>query len=110
MLRPRTTVGAYRLTYVGTVSSPELLKTCVMLRTTDALRTVCVAAYSTIIHVITHLMLLPYNLCHTVTQLMLLGHDRTTCVICSVTYDVMSLLATYVRYLRCSTTQSANRD
>jgi hypothetical protein len=75
-----------------------------MLRATDALRTVCVAAYSTTIHVITHLMLLPYNLCHMVTQLMLLGHDHITCVIRSVTYDVMLLLATYVRYLCCSTT------
>jgi hypothetical protein len=75
-----------------------------MLHATDALRTVCVAAYSTTVHVITHLMLLPYNLCGTVTQLLLLGHDRTTCVVCSVTYDVMLLLATYARYLCCSTT------
>jgi hypothetical protein len=77
---------------------------CVTLRATDALRTVCVAAYSTTIHVVTHLMLLLYNLCSTVTQLMLLGHDRTTCVVRSVTYDVMSLLATYVCYLCRSTT------
>jgi len=42
-------------------------------------------------------MLLPYNLCGTVIQLMLLGHDRTTCVVRSVTYDIMSLLGTYVR-------------
>jgi len=77
---------------------------CVTLRATDALRTVCVAAYSTTVHVETHLMLLPYNLCRTVTQLMLLGHDRTICVVHSVTYDVMSLTATYVGYLCCSTT------
>jgi len=75
-----------------------------MLRATDALRTVCVAAYSTTVHVVTHLMLLPYNSCRTVTQLMLLGHDRAIYVISSVTYDVMSLTATYVRYLCCSTT------
>jgi hypothetical protein len=81
-----------------------------MLRATDALRTVCVAAYSTTVHVVMHLMLLPYNLCGTVTQLMLLGHNRTIYVVRSVTYDVMSLTATYVRYLCCSTTKSANRD
>jgi hypothetical protein len=84
---------------LGTVSSPELLYTCVTLHATDALRTVSVAAYSTTVHVVTHLMLLPYDLCGTVTQLMLLGHDRTTCVVRSITYDVMLLLATYVRYL-----------
>jgi hypothetical protein len=89
---------------LSTVSSPELLETCVTLRATDALRTVCVTAYSTTVHVVTHLMLLPYNLCRTVTQLMLLGHDRTIYVVRSVTYDVMSLTATYVRYLCCSTT------
>ncbi len=77
---------------------------CVTLRATDALRTVCVAAYSTTVHEETHLMLLPYNLCRTVTQLMLLGHDRKICVVHSMTYDVMSLTATYVGYLCCSTT------
>jgi hypothetical protein len=96
MLHTRTTVGAYRLTYVDALRTTN--------RATDALCTVRVAAYSTTVHVVTHLMLLPYNLCHTVTQLMLLGHDCTTCVIRSVSYDVMSLLATYVRYLCCSTT------
>jgi hypothetical protein len=77
-----------------------------MLRATDALHIVCVAAYSTTVHVVTHLMLLPYNLCCTVTQLMLLGHDRAICVVHSVTYDVMPLTvtATYVRYLCCSMT------
>jgi hypothetical protein len=33
-----------------------------MLRATDALHTVYVAAYSTTIHVVIHLMLLPYKL------------------------------------------------
>jgi len=89
---------------LSTVSSPELLETCVTLRATDALHTVYVATYSTTVHVIIHLMLLPYNLCRTVTQLMLLGHERTIYVVRSVTYDVMSLTATYVRYLCCSTT------
>jgi hypothetical protein len=89
---------------LSTVSSPELLETCVTLRVTDALRTVYVAAYSTTVHVVTHLMLLLYNLCRTVTQLMLLGHDRIIYVVRSVTYDVMSLTATYVRYLCCSMT------
>ncbi len=68
-----------------------------MLRATDALCTVCVAAYSTPVHLVTHLMLLPYNLCGTVIQLMLLGYDHTTCIVRSVTYDIMSLLGTYVR-------------
>jgi hypothetical protein len=122
MLRPRTTVGAYRLTYVvrwplyiSTVSSPELLETCVTLHATDALHTVYVAAYFTTVHVIIHLMLLPYKLMsyrdttyfvrsRTVTQLMLLGHDRTIYVVRNITYDAMSLIATYVRYLCCSTT------
>jgi hypothetical protein len=39
-----------------------------------------------------------------VTQLMLLGHDHTIYVVRSVTYDVMSLTATYVRHLSCSMT------
>jgi len=34
-----------------------------------------------------------------VTQLMLLSHDRTIYVVRNITYDVMSLIATYVRYL-----------
>ena len=89
---------------LSTVSSPELLETCITLRATDALRTVCVAAYSTTVHVVTHLMLLPYNSCRTVTQLMLLGNDRTFYVVRNITYDAMSLIATYVRYLCCSTT------
>jgi hypothetical protein len=69
MFRPRTTVGAYRLTYVvrsplyiSTVSSPELLETCVTLRATDALHTVYVAAHFTTVHVVKHLMLVPYKL------------------------------------------------
>jgi hypothetical protein len=89
---------------LSTVSSPELLETCVTLRATDALCTVCVVAYSTTVHVITHLMLLLYNLCRTMTQLMLLRHDRTIYIVHSVTYDVMSLTAAYVRYLCCSMT------
>jgi len=121
----RTTLSAYRMTHVAsphkcrcvplnlcdkviavlsTVSSLELLEMCVTLRPTDALHTVYVAAFSTTVHVAIHLMLLPYNLCHTVTQLMLLGHDRTIYVVRSITYDVMSLTATYVCYLCCSTT------
>jgi len=126
MSRPCTTVGAYRLTYVltyvlrwplyiSTVSSPELLETCVTLCATDALCTVYVAAYCTTVHVIIHLMLLPYKLMsyrdttfvvrsRTVTQLMLLGQDRTIYVIRNITYDVMSPIATYVRYLWRSTT------
>jgi hypothetical protein len=40
----------------------------------------------------------------TATQLMLLGHDRTISVICNITYDAMSLIATYVRYLCCNAT------
>jgi hypothetical protein len=39
-----------------------------------------------------------------VTQLTLLDHDRTIYVVRSVTYDVISLTATYVRYLCCSMT------
>ena len=99
---------------LSTVSSPELLETCVTLRATDVLHTVYVAAYSTTIHVVIHLMLLPYKLMsyrdttyvvrsRTATHLMLLGHDRTICVIRNVTCDAMSLIATYVRYLCCST-------
>jgi hypothetical protein len=124
-MHTRTTLAAYRMTYVAsphncrcvplnlcrkviavlnTVSSPELLETCITLRATDALRTVYVAAFSTTVHVVTHLMLLLYNLCRTVTQLMLLGHDRTIYVVHSITYDVMSLTAAYVRYFCCSTT------
>jgi hypothetical protein len=100
---------------MSTVSSLELLETCVTLCATDALRTVYVAAYCTTVHVVIHLMLLPYKLMsyrdttyvvrsRTVTQLMLLGHDRTIYVKRNITYDVMSLIATYVRYLCCSTT------
>jgi hypothetical protein len=82
-MRTRTTFGAYHMSYVAsphncwcvplnlcrkaiavlsTVSSPELLEMCVTLRATDALRIVYVAAYSTIIYVVIHLMLLPYGL------------------------------------------------
>jgi hypothetical protein len=57
-MRTRTTFGAY----MSTVSSLELLETCVMLCATDALRTVYVAAYCTTVHVVIHLMLLPYKL------------------------------------------------
>jgi hypothetical protein len=98
LMRARTIVGAYRMTYVAYPHNCRCVPPTYVdaLRTTnratDALCTVCVAAYSTTVHVITHLMLLPYNLCHTVTQLMLLGHDCTTCVIRSISYDVMSLL------------------
>jgi hypothetical protein len=60
------------------------------------LHTVYVAAYSTTVHVVIHLMLLPYKLCHTVTQLMLLGHNHTIYVVRNITYDAMSLIATYV--------------
>jgi hypothetical protein len=38
------------------------------------------------------------------TQLMLLGHDHTIYVVRNITYDAMSLTATYVRYLCCSMT------
>jgi hypothetical protein len=82
-MRTRTTFGVYRMTYVAsphncwcvplnlcrkmiavlsTVSSPELLETCVTLHATDALHTVYVAAYSTTVHIVIHLMLLPYKL------------------------------------------------
>jgi hypothetical protein len=47
---------------MSTVSSPELLEPCVMLRATDALRIVYVVAYSSTVHVVIHLMLLPYKL------------------------------------------------
>jgi hypothetical protein len=88
---------------------------CVMLRATDALRTVYVAAYCTTVHVAIHLMLLPYKLMsyhdttyvvrsRIMTQLMLLGHDRMIYVVRNITYDAMSLIATYVRYLCRSTT------
>ena len=97
------------------LSSPELLETFVTLRATDALHTVYVAAYCTTVHVVIHLMSLPYKLMsyrdttfvvrsRTVTQLMLLGQDRTIYVIRNITYDVMSPIATYVRYLCRSTT------
>ena len=82
-MRTRTTFGAYHMSYVAsphncwcvpldlcrkgiavlsTVSSPELLKTCVALRTTDALHTVYVAAYSITVYVVIHLMLQPCKL------------------------------------------------
>jgi hypothetical protein len=73
-MRTRTTFGAYRSTYVLTYVLRVLLETCVMLRATDALRTVYVAAYCTAVHVVIHLMSYRTNLCRTVTQLMLLGH------------------------------------
>jgi len=86
MLRPRTTVGAYRLTYdvrsplyISTVSSPELLETCVTPRATDALKTVYVAAYFTTIHVIIHLMLVPYKL---------MSYRNTTYVVRSQSYNL----------------------
>jgi len=47
---------------MSTVSSPELLETCVTLRATDVLRTVYVAAYCTTVHVVIHLLLLGYKL------------------------------------------------
>jgi hypothetical protein len=118
MLHTRTTVGVYRLTYVDVLCTTNSVYAQLMLLSdrctkysiltgiiidiftlcaTDALRTVCVAAYSTTVHLVTHLMLLPYNLCGTVIQLMLLGYDHTTCIVRSVTYDIMSLLGTYVR-------------
>ena len=50
------------ITVLSTVSSPDLLKTCVTLHATDALHTVYVAAYSTAVYVVIHLMLLPYKL------------------------------------------------
>jgi len=72
MLRPRTTVCAYRL------SLPYKLM-----------------SYRDTTYVVWS---------RTVTQLMLLGHDRTIYVVRNITYDAMSLIATYVRYLCCSTT------
>jgi hypothetical protein len=125
MLRPRTTVGAYRLTYVDALRTTNKayaqlmllsdrctkysILTGIIIDVRYAPRNWCIThslcrGLFYYVHVITHLMLLPYNLCRTVTQLMLLGHDCTTCVIHSVTYDVMLLTATYVRYLCCSTT------
>jgi hypothetical protein len=73
-----------------------------MLRATDALRTVYVAAYCTTVHVEIHLMLLPYKLMsyrdttyvvrsRAMTQLMLLDHDRTIYVIRNITYDAIDV-------------------
>jgi hypothetical protein len=72
--------------------------------------------HTNLCHTVTQLMLLSHTMTqlmllgHTVTQLMFLGHDHTIYVIHSVTYDVMSLTATYVCYLCHSMSESANRD
>jgi len=86
MLRPRTTVGAYRLTYVvrsplyiSTVSSPELLDMCITLCTTDALQTVYVTAFFTIVHVVIHLMLVLNKL---------MSYHDTTYVVRSQSYNL----------------------
>ena len=42
--------------------------------------------------IVLRLTLLPYNLCSTMTQLILLGHDRTCYVIHNVTHDGVLLL------------------
>ena len=49
--------------------------------------------------IVLRLTLLPYNLCSTMTQLILLGHDRTCYVIHNVTHDGALLLVIYVHYL-----------
>jgi len=89
---------------LSTVSSPELLKTCVALRATDALHTVYVAAYSTTVYVVIHLMLQPCKLMSYCDITNVVRPQPLIYVVSSVTYDVMSLIAIYVRYLCCSMT------
>jgi len=64
---------------LSTVSSPDLLKMCVTLRATDTLDTVYVAAYSSTVHVVIHLMLLPHKL---------LSYHETTYVVRSQPYNL----------------------